>query len=78
LPAPFGPRKPSTSPGFTANERWSTAILLPNCLVRFSTSIMDGKGVLCPVHRVATSTGGRVWFFWLGRDFKADFFLGKT
>jgi len=40
LPAPFGPRKPSTSPFFTEKVRQSTAVFLPNRLVRFSTSIM--------------------------------------
>src|SRR5712691_10709514 len=40
LPAPFGPRKPSTSPRSTANEMPSTARLAPNALTRFSILIM--------------------------------------
>src|SRR5262252_7785177 len=40
LPAPFGPRKPSTSPRSTVNETSFTASLVPNALVRFSTLIM--------------------------------------
>ncbi len=34
LPAPFGPRKPTTSPGSTLNERSSTARTAPKRLVR--------------------------------------------
>ena len=40
LPAPLGPRKPSTSPGLTVNDRSLTAYFGPKCLVRFSTSII--------------------------------------
>src|SRR5256885_16975046 len=40
LPAPFGPRKPSTSPCSTENETPSTARLGPKVLTRFSTLIM--------------------------------------
>ena len=29
LPAPFGPRKPRTSPFSTVNETWSTASVEP-------------------------------------------------
>jgi hypothetical protein len=39
LPAPFGPRKPSTSPLPTSNETPSTARLGPKDLLRFSTLI---------------------------------------
>jgi hypothetical protein len=39
LPAPFGPRKPKTSPSLTCSVRLSTAVRLPNFLVRFSVSI---------------------------------------
>ena len=34
LPAPLGPRKPSTSPRATRNDTWSTAVKPPNRLVR--------------------------------------------
>src|ERR1041384_4712063 len=40
LPAPFGPRKPSTSPRSTENEMPSTACFVPNNFFRFSTLIM--------------------------------------
>src|ERR1043165_2459114 len=39
LPAPFGPRKPSTSPRSTAKVRSFTATFAPNAFVRFSTLI---------------------------------------
>jgi len=41
LPAPLGPRKPSTSPRSTVNETPSTARLAPNVFTRFSILIMD-------------------------------------
>jgi hypothetical protein len=41
LPAPFGPRNPSTSPCATEKEIPSTAHFVPNILVRFSTLIMQ-------------------------------------
>src|SRR5512134_1492497 len=40
LPAPFGPRKPRTSPFSTRNETPSTAVVRPYLLVRLSTSII--------------------------------------
>src|SRR4051794_20921762 len=40
FPAPFGPRKPSTSPRSTENDTPSTARLGPNVLIKFSTLIM--------------------------------------
>ena len=40
LPAPLGPRKPTTSPLGTSKETSSTATVGPNRLVRFRTSIM--------------------------------------
>src|SRR5258707_10382724 len=40
LPAPLGPRKPSTSPRSTVKEMSSTARLAPNVLTRFSILIM--------------------------------------
>ncbi|MEJ0037137.1 MAG: hypothetical protein WDO68_13845 [Gammaproteobacteria bacterium] len=35
LPAPFGPRKANSSPGFTSNEMSFTAWKSPNFLTRF-------------------------------------------
>jgi hypothetical protein len=40
LPAPLGPRNPSTSPRSTVNETWLTATLGPNVLLKFSTFII--------------------------------------
>src|SRR5476651_2731636 len=40
LPAPFGPRKPTTSPRATVKERSSTAVCAAYRLVRCSTSII--------------------------------------
>src|SRR3954463_14971358 len=40
LPAPFGPRKPSTSPRSTLKEMSSTARLAPKVLTRFSILII--------------------------------------
>src|SRR5688500_9255603 len=40
LPAPLGPRKPSTSPAATWKLRLSTARLVPKRLLRPTTSIM--------------------------------------
>src|SRR3972149_6304923 len=40
LPAPFGPRKPSTSPRSTLKEMSSTARFAPNDFTRFSTLII--------------------------------------
>src|SRR5690606_12300892 len=34
FPAPFAPRKPNISPGFTSNVMLSTALKSPNCFVR--------------------------------------------
>ncbi len=39
LPAPFGPRKPKTSPSLTFKVRLSTAVRTPNFFVRLSVSI---------------------------------------
>src|SRR5512145_3170579 len=41
LPAPLGPRKPTISPRLTSNERLSTAVFLPYCLVRLATLIIS-------------------------------------
>ncbi len=40
LPAPFGPSRPKISPFLTSKLMSSTAVNLPNFLVRFFTSIM--------------------------------------
>jgi hypothetical protein len=40
LPAPFGPRKPSISPGDAEKETSWTAVRSPYRLLRFATSIM--------------------------------------
>src|SRR6266704_4114880 len=40
LPAPFGPRKPNTSPRSTENDTPSTARFGPNVFTKFSTLIM--------------------------------------
>src|SRR5690349_1641216 len=43
LPAPFGPRKPVTTPGRTVNVRWSTAVLSPYRFVSPCNSIMVAR-----------------------------------
>ena len=43
LPAPFGPTRPSTSPGAMVKEMRSTAVKAPYCLVRFWTDIMSSE-----------------------------------
>jgi hypothetical protein len=43
LPAPFGPRKPVTFPGWTEKVRPSTASVEPNFLLRPSTSITRAR-----------------------------------
>src|SRR5262245_45546542 len=49
LPAPFGPRRPNTSPGRTVNRIASTAVFGPsgagNHFDSSRTSIIDGIGV---------------------------------
>src|SRR5258705_3454216 len=49
LPAPLGPRKPVTMPGWTTKSRPSTASLSPYRLLRVSTSIMDCPPSVTPV-----------------------------
>src|SRR5258708_22818881 len=44
LPAPFGPRKPSTSPRSTVNEMWSPARLGPKAFASLSIFIMLKEG----------------------------------
>src|SRR5260221_3180068 len=41
FPAPFGPRKPVTTPGRTVNVRSETAVVGPHVLVSARSSIMD-------------------------------------
>jgi len=43
LPAPLGPRKPVTRPGWTVNETSSTAIFCPYLLLRWIASIMESS-----------------------------------
>src|ERR1019366_834585 len=46
LPAPFGPRKPKTSPFTTSRFSWSTATKSSNCFRRFSTTTeLVGSGM---------------------------------
>src|ERR1051325_10426271 len=52
LPAPFGPRKPSTSPRSREKETPSTARFGPNVFTKFSTLIMS------LFRLVSESTGG--------------------
>jgi hypothetical protein len=47
FPAPFGPRKPVTRPGFAVKVTSSTAVKPPYLLVTLSTTIMAGRS--CPV-----------------------------
>jgi hypothetical protein len=43
LPAPFGPTRPSTSPGPTVKEMRSTAVNAPYCLASRSTEIIGSR-----------------------------------
>ena len=44
FPAPFGPRKPVTVPGSSANDRSSTATSLPKRLVSESATTTGAMG----------------------------------
>src|SRR6266542_6212197 len=55
LPAPFGPRSPTTSPGATWNKIPSTAETAPYDLRRSSTSRMGGRPPVAPSNRLALS-----------------------
>src|SRR5215210_2371059 len=57
LPAPFGPRKPSTSPFSTVKETPFTATFGPNAFCRLRTVIMPGEPV-----RAGTYEHGRADF----------------
>src|SRR5690348_3943216 len=52
LPAPFGPRKPTTSPLFILNDTSSSAFWVPYILVRCSTitDILQNYGIICCPH----------------------------
>src|SRR5271169_3850010 len=60
LPAPFGPRNPSTSPGRTVKVTLSTALIGPKCFERDSTSIMDRTAVSTQIHSRLASYGRRM------------------
>jgi len=53
LPAPFGPRKPSTSPRPTENDTSSTAVMAPNRLVRLRIAIISSMNGYPASSRVA-------------------------
>ena len=55
LPAPFGPRKPSTSPLATANETPSTATIGPKALRSPFASIISRVPVLFSRQRVTSA-----------------------
>src|ERR1019366_2380860 len=62
LPAPFGPRNPTTSPPATLNDTSDTAVRAPKTLVRWLTSMAAGTaraggrlGGACPVRAVPVS-----------------------
>src|SRR5690242_2774174 len=69
LPAPLGPRKPVTLPGFTSNDRLSTATVAPYLLVRPCASIIavllvrwrasDGGRAVPPQYRRRTGPDHR-------------------
>ena len=48
LPAPFGPRKPSTVPGKRSSSRSCTAVKLPNLLVSLSQWMIGGVVMAAP------------------------------
>src|SRR5438874_13362854 len=50
LPAPFGPRKPRTSPLFTVNDTPFTATFAPNVFCRFLTLIIPGLPLECGIY----------------------------
>ena len=56
FPAPFGPRKPCTSPVWTVSRRWSSALVVPEVL--HQPGGHDGVGVVGVRrdHRVHAST----------------------
>ncbi|HEY6311411.1 MAG TPA: hypothetical protein VIY52_11490 [Streptosporangiaceae bacterium] len=48
LPAPFGARKPNTSPRATLNDTSATAVRSPKTLVKWLTSIAAVGAVTAP------------------------------
>src|SRR5882762_8046922 len=59
FPAPFGPRKPSTSPRSTVNEMSSTARLGPKAFASLSIFIMLKEGQ--NYRRIRRLESGNVW-----------------
>src|SRR5439155_19631700 len=57
LPAPFGPRKPSTSPRGTVNEMSSTALSGPKCLTRCRISSIAGWSPIVRLRPMLPSVG---------------------
>lgn len=55
FPAPFGPRKPNTSPDRTARLNLSTPVTCPYLLVRPVSSIA-GPSLMLPVSSLARAT----------------------
>ena len=51
LPAPFGPRKPMTTPRATEKLTSSTATIAPNLLLKDSTSIRSAIRFVSPLAR---------------------------
>src|SRR5690606_36617962 len=58
LPAPLGPRNPSTSPGLTSKDKLSTATCSPNRLVRLFIFIMTSS--ISPVTDTSQKGGQRL------------------
>src|SRR5438445_4083583 len=57
LPAPFGPRNPSTSPRGTVNEMSSTALSGPKCLTRCRISSIAGWSPIVRTRPMLPSVG---------------------
>src|SRR5947209_6408391 len=64
FPAPFGPKKPKISPGFTRSETWSTATKSPNRLTRFSIATANSDGCMALL-RFADECNEHVFERWL-------------
>src|ERR1039458_443495 len=61
LPEPLGPRNPVTRPGSTTKSRWSTARMVPKCLVKPDISIGSPRGAGA-VDIGGTIAAGPPWF----------------
>src|SRR3989304_853256 len=59
LPAPLGPRNPTTSPRATSNDTSRTACVVPNDLERLRTEIMRGVTMLTATRALVKDAGGR-------------------